>query len=258
MTRDRRDANYRPKMVVLSGAGLSADSGIRTYRGEGGLYQGIEAEKVMSARMLRDRPEVIHSFCDDRRVELGDVVPNAAHTVLSELGEAFGKRFVHITQNIDDLAERAGGRDVIHVHGHLRLMRSVGNSKIERDIGYARYWSGPDGHAPEGGFQFRCPKSGSRFRPGVVLFGEPAPLYPRMGRIMGGLHPDDLLVVIGTFGEVLPVRRWASQSSCKKILNNLASSPHIDEGDFDEVIFDRAAEAAERIKEIATAHLGAP
>lgn len=79
-----------------------------------------------------------------------------------------------------------------------------------------------------------------------------------MGRIMGGLHPDDLLAVIGTFGEVLPVRRWALQSSCKKILNNLASSPHIDEGDFDEVILDRASEAAERIKEIATAHLGAP
>jgi NAD-dependent deacetylase len=252
------DPKYRPKIVALTGAGLSADSGIRTYRGEGGLYQGIDAEKVMSDRMLKERPEIIQTFCDDRRVELDDVAPNAAHAMLSELGRAYGERFMHFTQNIDDLAERAGGEGVQHVHGRLTLMRSIGNSKVERDIGYARYWSGPEASAPEGGYQFRCPKSGSRFRPGVVLFGEQAPLYPKLWRVMGGLHPDDLLIVIGTFGEVLPVRRWSIQSSCRKVLNNLAPSPNIDESLFTDVFMQKGSDAAGRIMEIAKAHMGAP
>jgi NAD-dependent deacetylase len=256
--RSKYDPKYRPKIVVLTGAGLSADSGIKTYRGEGGLYQGIEAEKVMSDRTLKERPEVIHTFCDDRRVELGDVAPNAAHEMLAELGRTYGERLLHFTQNIDDLVERAGGENVLHVHGRLTLMRSIGNSKVERDIGYTRYWSGPEASAPEGGYQFRCPKSGSRFRPGVVLFGEQSPLYAKLWRVMGGLHPDDLLIVIGTFGEVLPVRRWSIQSSCRKVLNNLAPSPHIDECLFDNVLMQNASDAAGTIMEIARSHLGSP
>lgn len=257
MSRWRRGPDYKPMIVVLTGAGLSAESGIRTYRGEGGLYQGIEAEEVMSDTMLRKRPEIVHTFCDDRRVELADVGPNAAHRALAELGREFGDRLIHFTQNIDDLAERAGADSVQHVHGRLTVMRSIGNSKVERDIGYSRYWSGPVGSEPEDGYQFRCPKSGSRFRPGVVLFGEQPPLYPKLYRVMGGLHPDDLLIVVGTFGNVLPVHRWAMQSSCRKVLNNLESSPHIDERMFDDVFLGPATEFADRIREVARTHIGA-
>lgn len=255
--RVKYDPNYRPKIVALTGAGLSADSGIRTYRGEGGLYRGIEAEKVMSLTTLRKSPEIIHAFCDDRRVELADVEPNAAHRMLAELGRIYGDRFVHLTQNIDDLAERAGGSEVRHLHGTLTLMTSLGDRRVEREIGYRRYWSGPEDAEPEGGYQFRCPRTGSRFRPGVVLFEERPPLYPMLHRVMGGLHPDDLLIVVGTFGEVLPVRRWSMQASCRKVLNNLEPSPHIGAEFFDDVLMDRASEAAGRIMEIATAHMGA-
>lgn len=251
---------YKPRIIVFTGAGLSADSGIATYRGEGGSYKGMQSSDVMSVRTLKETPEIVHELCDDRRVELGKAEPNPAHRMIAQLADTYGDRLVHITQNIDDLVERAGYHDSIHVHGVLTRMRSIGNSKVITDIGYRRYWSGATGEAPEEGYQFRCPKSGSLFRPDVVLYSstlyeEPAPLYPLTYRIMGGIHPDDLLVVIGTEGSVLPVNRWVRQSDCHRVLNNLYQSQDLYSGDFDIFLQEPAATAAEKILEIADGHM---
>ena len=252
---------YRPKIVVFTGAGLSADSGIATYRGSSHV-DGIPYEEVMNSKTLAERPELVHALCDDRRSELALAVPNAAHEMIVDLAETYGDRVIHITQNIDDLVERAGYAGSIHVHGSLTLMRSIGNSKIQVDIGHRRYWSGAADQAPEGGYRFRCPKSGSLFRPGVVLFShllydEPAPLYPLMNRIMGRLHPEDLLIVIGTEGTVLPVGRWARNADCRKVLNNLHDAADIDAEDFDVYLRETAVAAAEKIRQIADDHMSA-
>ena len=248
-----------PRVVVFSGAGMSADSGIATYRGSE-LIDGIPYEEIMNARTLAERPAQVHGLCDDRRVELASAVPNRAHRLIADLAAAYGERLIHITQNIDDLVERAGYDGSMHVHGRLTRMRSIGNSKIEVDIGHSRYWSGPAEDAPPGGYRFRCPKSGSLFRPAVVLFthllhDEPAPLYPRMYRIMGSLHPDDILVVIGTEGAVLPVSRWARNADCRKVLNNLHDAQDIDAGNFDVYLKERAETAADKIRDIVDAHM---
>jgi NAD-dependent protein deacetylases, SIR2 family len=245
----------RPRIVVLSGAGLSADSGIATYRGDGGVYRGALSEDVMGWRTLRDAPELIHGLCDDRRVELGRVRPNAAHEAVAELARRYGDQFVHFTQNIDDLVERTGFNGSVHVHGLLTRMRSVGNSKIEVDIGYKRYWSGSPEDAPDGGFQFRCPKSNSRFRPAVVLYGEAAPLYVKLWQQMRRLRSSDLLIVIGTEGAVLPIDMWARQTSAFKVLNNLDDAAEIDAGNFDVYLKERAETAAEKILQIAEDHM---
>jgi len=252
---------YRPKIVVFTGAGLSADSGIATYRSSAHVG-GIPYEDIMNSKTLAERPELVHALCDERRSELALAVPNAAHAMIADLAETYGDRVIHITQNIDDLVERAGYAGSIHVHGHLTIMRSIGNSKVEVDIGHRRYWSGPHDQAPDRGYRFRCPKSGSLFRPGVVLFNhllydEPAPHYPIMHRIMGGLRPDDLLIVIGTEGAVLPVSRWARNADCRKVLNNLHDATDINTDYFDIYLKESAVTAAEKIRQIADDHMSA-
>ncbi|NTF17089.1 hypothetical protein G6L37_01425 [Agrobacterium rubi] len=252
---------YSRKIVVFTGAGLSADSGIATYRGSE-TFQGVPYEEVMNSKTMAEHPELVHALCDDRRAELADASPNAAHRMIAELATAYGDRFVHITQNIDDLVERAGYGGSMHVHGRLEVMRSIGNSKVEVDIGHCRYWSGDPEAAPPGGYRFRCPKSGSLFRPGVVLFrhflhDEPAPLYPLTYRIMGGLHPDDLLIVIGTEGSVLPVNKWARNADCRKVLNNLHDAVDIQNSSFDIYLKERAESAADKIRQIAHDHMAA-
>jgi len=246
-----------PKVVFLTGAGLSADSGIRTYRGAGGYYEGMRAEDLMSAQTMRHAPERVHRFCDDRRVSLGDAEPNEAHRMIARLAADFGpERVVHLTQNIDDCMERAGHGGTVHLHGFLTRMRSIGNSTVTRDIGYRRYWDGDSALAPEGGFQFRCPKTNSRFRPDVVLFGEAAPEYSKLWKAVGALRRHDLFVVIGTQGKVLPVQRFAEAVPCMSVLNNLHPSDEIDPEAFGKVLMCRAAEAAAEIEEIARGVLG--
>jgi NAD-dependent deacetylase len=249
-----------PKIIVLTGAGLSADSGIDTYRGKGGVYRGIPSETVLSVKTLREDPDLVHAMCDDRRVELASAAPNAAHLMVAELAGAYGGDFIHLTQNIDDLVERAGYHASLHVHGFLTRMRSVGNSKVLADIGYTRYWSGPETDAPAAGYRFRCPKTGSRFRPDVVLYSsfidrDPAPLYPAAYRIMRNLTQDDLLVVIGTEGSVLPVDMWVRNAPCIKVLNNLHDAADISSENFDVYLKETAATAAEKILQIAEDHM---
>ncbi len=243
-------SNTKPKAVILSGAGLSADSGIKTYRGEDGVYQGMLAEEVMSHRTMMRSPEVIHRFCDDRRVELAKVTPNAAHHMIKRLAERYGNQVIHLTQNIDDLMERAGHETTFHLHGELRVMRSLGNPDIEVDIGFTRYWDGDPQFMAESGFQFRCPQTGKLFRPGVVLFHEQAPLYATLYQVLRSLKQHDTLIIIGTQGVVLDVDRFARQAPCPTVLNNLHDSFDINHNMFDTYLKMRASEAAPQIEEI--------
>lgn len=244
-----------PRVVFLTGAGLSADSGIATYRGAGGVYERVPAQTLMTPKSLAENPEAVHRFCDDRRVELAGAEPNAAHMMIASLAETYGDRLTHITQNVDDLVERAGYRGSIHVHGTLTSMRSQSDPLDRVDIGYARYWNGEPHEAPDRGFRF-FDRVGEFYRPDVVLFGEQSPLYHRMFLVMGALHPDDLLVVVGTSGTIVPVNRWTANADCLKVLVNLHRSEAIDEGLFDVVTRCSAVEAVPEIQRVVSDRLG--
>jgi len=248
-----------PKVVFLTGAGLSADSGLPTYRGEGGIYHGRRIEEFLTPETLRNDPETLHSIVDDLRVSLRNVEPNAAHMMIARLECLYGRnRVLVFTQNVDDLLSRAGVAEPFHLHGVLRRMRSIGNSKIVEDIGYTRYWEGDPSLAPARGFRFRCPKTGSHFRPDVVLFNEIAKEYSRLYRALRSLRRDDIFVVIGTNGDILPVAAYASAAPCMTVLNNLHESDHIDESVFDAVLRDRAAVVAEEVERLVVDRLGVP
>mgnify|MGYP002621413806 CR=1 FL=1 len=245
-----------PRAVFITGAGLSADSGVRTFRGAGGLYEGLRAEDIMSERALKDRPELLHRFCDDRREEMHAAEPNEAHRMIARLSASYPGRVVHLTQLVDGCPSRAGDTDVVHLHGLISRMRSIGNSKVLEDIGGARYWDGDAGKAPPRGFRFRCPKTRSLFRPDVVLFGELAPQYAKLWKAVKSLRRQDVLAVIGTQGAVLPVGWIAGRAPCLSLLNNLHESPDIDETAFGRVFRARAVEAAAEMEDVVMRVMG--
>lgn len=177
----------KKKIVVLTGAGVSAESGIRTFRDSDGLWEEHRIEDVATYdAWLRNQPLVL-DFYNKRRAQLGTVKPNAAHYALVALEEKF---VVHIiTQNVDDLHERAGSSNVLHLHGELTKARSSVDDDLLYDIGYKEICAGDT-----------CEK-GSQLRPHVVWFGEAVPMIAQAAEILAGA---DVLLVIGTSLQVYP------------------------------------------------------
>ena len=182
-------AKYR-SIVVLTGAGISAESGIPTFRGADGLWEGHRIEDVATPEAYDRDPELVHQFYNMRRAALGTVEPNPAHAALARLEREFDGRFLIVTQNVDDLHERAGSKNVLHMHGELR-----------------KAWClGCDNRAPwqedmdEDSRCSHCSRVG-RLRPDIVWFGE---MPYEMDRIDQALSGCDLFVSIGTSGNVYP------------------------------------------------------
>ena len=180
------------RIVVLTGAGISAESGIKTFRASDGLWEEHRIEDVATPEGFAANPALVHQFYNGRRRQLlgGDVAPNPAHLALAELERHFAGDFMLVTQNIDNLHERAGSMNVAHMHGELLKMRCAHTDQVfpvEGDI------------APDD----RCACCGLRqcLRPHVVWFGE-MPL--QMEDIYGALDACDLFVSIGTSGNVYP------------------------------------------------------
>ncbi|WP_315920819.1 SIR2 family NAD-dependent protein deacylase [Mesorhizobium sp. SP-1A] len=239
---------------------MSADSGVPTFRGEEGFYNGLRAEELLSFRTMRRSPEVIQRFIDNMRAKMGGAKPNAAHMMIARLGNKFGGRVVHFTQNIDPLVELAGYDGSVHLHGFVTRMRSIGNSKVTEDVGFTRYWEGDPSEAPPRGFKFRCPKTGSLMRPDVVLFDEMGLDYPKLYSAAKRLRAQDTFVVIGTQGNIYPIREAiniALKSSAKTVLNNLHSSSDIEEILFDHVFMERAVDVASDIEALVRERLQA-
>lgn len=250
------------RVVFFSGSGLSAGSGVPTFRGRGGLYSGMRPEEVLSADTLAGRPDMVHGFLDDFRQLLSDKQPNAAHRLIADWKRRRPDTTDVVTMNIDGLLEAAGCPGVEHLHGVLSAMRSIGNRTVLADIGGARYWSGAAGAEPRAtvshkgsawevsGYRFRCPVTGSGFRPHVVLFGESVrEEYRPYYRALRRLGPEDALVVVGTQGNVVPVCHDARHLPCLKVLCNLdPSDPRfIDESKWDKVLRKPAEDAADDI-----------
>ncbi|KQR80957.1 NAD-dependent deacylase [Sphingomonas sp. Leaf343] len=178
-----------PAIVVLTGAGISAESGLATFRGPGGLWEGHRVEDVCTPQALARDPELVHRFYDARRAALATVEPNAAHLALARLDAAWPGDLLIVTQNVDDLHERAGARRLLHIHGELR---SALCARCE-----AR--SEHDGDLPPGSVCVAC--GAPALRPDIVFFGE---MPYHMEAIEAALAACDLFVSIGTSGAVYP------------------------------------------------------
>jgi len=185
-------------IVILTGAGISAESGIATFRGPGGLWEGHRVEDVCTPEALAHDPDLVHRFYDLRRAALTDVAPNAAHRALARLDAAWPGELLLVTQNVDDLHERAGSRRLIHMHGELR-------SALCARCGVR----GPHaGDLPPGSVCDAC--GAAALRPDIVFFGE---MPYAMDRIEAAIATCDLFVSIGTSGAVYPAAGFVQMAA---------------------------------------------
>lgn len=174
------------KLIILSGAGISAESGINTFRDSGGLWEGYDVMTVASPEGWAENPGLVLDFYNQRRRQLLDVEPNFAHNAIADLQSHY---HVHvITQNVDDLHERAGSEHVIHLHGELKSVRSEQNS------GMNYYWE-DDVHLGD------IADDGMQLRPDIVWFGEDVPL---MADAIHYVMQADIVLIIGTSLQVYP------------------------------------------------------
>ena len=178
------------RIVILTGAGISAESGLATFRGPDGLWEGHRVEDVATPEAFARNPDLVQRFYDARRAKLGTVEPNAAHQALARLDAEWPGELLLVTQNVDDLHERAGARRVLHMHGELKSAWCLAcDARMP--------WAEDLGNDPP------CPTCGAagRLRPDIVWFGE---MPYEMERIDDALQRCDLFVSIGTSGAVYP------------------------------------------------------
>ncbi len=177
-------------IVILTGAGISAESGLSTFRGPDGLWEGHRVEDVATPEGFARDPGLVHAFYDARRARLASVSPNAAHEALARLESEWDGEFLLVTQNVDDLHERASSKRLIHMHGALDRGWCL---RCNEHFG----WTGPMGEGAE------CPqcKTSGMVRPDIVWFGE---VPQELERIDEALRRCDLFVSIGTSGAVYP------------------------------------------------------
>ena len=188
------------KIVALTGAGISQPSGVATFRDAGGLWEGHRIEEVASPEGWRRNPQLVLNFYNARRAQLGTVVPNAAHLTLAEWEKSHD--VVVVTQNVDDLHERAGSTRIIHLHGQLTKARSSVNSEWVQDIGYAPIQLGD-----------RCP-AGGQLRPHIVWFGEQVDY---MEQAQAAVSEAEVVLVIGTSLQVYPAAGLVDFANAKAL-----------------------------------------
>lgn len=174
-------------IVVFTGAGVSAESGIKTFRDSGGLWEEYRIEDVATPEAWQRNPALVLDFYNQRRKQVLQAQPNAAHYAIVELEKKFNVAV--ITQNIDDLHERAGSSAVVHLHGEIRKSRSSVDSSLVYEIAAAELNLGD-----------KCAK-GSQLRPHIVWFGELVPMMDKAALIVS---KADIMIVVGTSLEVYP------------------------------------------------------
>ena len=221
------------RLFVLTGAGISAESGLPTFRASDGLWAGYNVEEICTPEALRRNPALVWEFYSKRRADCQKANPNPAHMALAELEAQLAGRYFLCTQNVDDLHERAGSVNLVHMHGELaksRCERECGAPPIEDHAVYASL--DEVAHCACGG----------RLRPHIVFFGE-IPL--EMPRIEREIEHSTMMIVIGTSGNVYPAAsfvHWARQAGARTVYIgperplNAAAFTHIVEGKAGEML----------------------
>lgn len=230
-------------LFIFSGAGLSAESGIPTFRDKSGLWEEHDLDVVCNHLTWKDNRHAVHDFYNDRRMSLARARPNEAHVACAEWQKKYNATV--FTQNIDDLLEQAGCKNVIHLHGLATEMLcekcdrlwSIGNTK----------WS----------VYSSCPYCGQYedVKPGVVFFNEVSPNYKLLYQSLNKLTSDDIALVIGTSAQVINIGAMLEQTDCFKILNNLApaNDPYYSDLEnrvYDQCYFKPASQAIDQISQL--------
>ncbi|WP_117883198.1 SIR2 family NAD-dependent protein deacylase [Aureibaculum luteum] len=212
------------KLVVLTGAGMSAESGINTFRDADGLWEGHDVMQVASPEGFRENPELVLNFYNERRRQLQSVKPNAAHIALADLEKEYDVTI--ITQNVDDLHERSGSTNIIHLHGELLKARSIDNDN-------EFYNCNKDIHLGD------LSPNGKQLRPHIVWFGEAVPLLEKAAEIT---TTADVLVIIGTSMQVYPAASLINYVKLGIPIYFIDPNPSIHKSDFNnlEIIAEKA------------------
>lgn len=219
------------KVVILTGAGISAESGVKTFRDNGGLWENYRIEDVATPQAWLHDSELVWKFYQARRRQMNEVEPNPAHEALAKL-ESELDGFTLITQNVDDLHERGGSKSVIHMHGRLETLRCEKSGQIENRM---------DDSDLKDEYAFcNCCAESSRMRPDIVWFGE-MPMH--MEEIYAAVESCDVFIVVGSSGHVYPAAGMvniARSSGAHTILINYEMP--VNGYDFDEVHLGKAGE----------------
>ncbi len=197
------------RISILTGAGISVASGLKTFRGEGGLWEGYDIMKVASIEGWVEDPALVLEFYNKRRAQLYEVEPNEAHRLCAGLEEFYNVSV--ITQNVDDLHERGGSQNVIHLHGQLRKIRSSINESYVRDF---------TGEQKIGDL---CPEGG-QMRPAIVWFGEAVPLLATAAEIVAD---SEVVIIVGTSMQVYPAAGLVSYASSSAEIFYIDPDPQI-------------------------------
>jgi NAD-dependent deacetylase len=219
------------KVVIFTGAGISAESGIPTFRDRNGLWENYSIEDICESGCLeKDRKKVI-DFYNMLRTQLKDKEPNYAHRVIASLKKEFTNDIVVVTQNVDDMFEKAGC-EVTHLHGFLKEIRCE-ECDYEVNIDYKKQ-----------DINTKCPRCNCKLRPNIVFFGESAPAY-----MVNAFELQDckMIVVIGTSGLVISPDLMLNNSIDISILNNLEPSEFINDKLYTKVLYKKASEAIDEI-----------
>jgi len=225
------------RVVVLSGAGLSAQSGISTFRDSDGLWENYDLSVVCDASSMVRNKNITIEFYDKRREDISDKKANHAHKMLAQIKKKYPNDIALITQNVDDLFEKAGLSDdeLIHLHGYLPQIRCQ-NKSCEKiyNIKYDKL------NTINKGF---CELCDTQLRPNIIFFGEQAPMYENLHNELSNC---EMFIVIGTSGNVIGVNNTAAYVK-NSILNNLEASNAIEDELFSKVIYDKATNAIDEI-----------
>ncbi|MGC1461073.1 MAG: NAD-dependent deacylase [Terracidiphilus sp.] len=219
------------RVFVLTGAGISAESGLPTFRAEDGLWAGNRIEDVCTPEAWERNPELVWQFYSKRRADGAKAEPNPAHIALAQLENQITDRFFLCTQNVDDLHERAGSVRLLHMHGELSMAHcelDCGEPPVEDHSIYA--------NLAEVG---RC-RCGGRLRPHIVFFGE---IPYEMDRIQQQIAKATLMLVVGTSGSVYPAAsfvHWARQSGASAVY--IGPEPPLNAHAFTQVVEGNAGE----------------
>lgn len=218
-------------IVILTGAGISAESGIRTFRAEDGLWEDHKVEDVATPEAFYRDPHLVHRFYNERRAQLlsEPIKPNAGHAALAALERDFPGDVLLVTQNIDNLHERAGSQNLLHMHGELLNLRCKESGLVYRF---------EEASQPEDLCQ--CCASSGNLRPDIVWFGE-MPMH--MERIYTALERCDLFISIGTSGHVYPAAGFVEVAKASGALTvELNLEPSRVESAFDHRVYGLASE----------------
>jgi NAD-dependent deacetylase len=234
-----------PRLIIFSGAGLSAESGLATFRGASGLWEGVSIRTVCDISTWQDNFEVMHDFYDARRATCRTAQPNAAHRAIAEWQKTWPGRVVVLTQNIDRLLESAGCTGVIKLHGDILILRCFACGH-DWELEVDRY------------NRAGCPKCKklNGVKPGVVFFGEAAPRYTDLHNVVSDLRAIDTAVVVGTSGAVLPADEMFGRSAAYSILVNLEPGTQMNERLFRERRYGPATQELPRLAPLLRERMG--